>query len=51
MTLADREQVRQIPRAKIQSVTPLATSLMPERLLNRLAYEQIRDLLAFLEER
>ncbi|PYJ93554.1 MAG: hypothetical protein DME23_25975 [Verrucomicrobia bacterium] len=50
ITLADREQVHRIPRSGIRSITPQSTSLMPERLLNRLSLEEIRDLLAFLEE-
>ncbi|PYJ95878.1 MAG: hypothetical protein DME23_22475 [Verrucomicrobia bacterium] len=50
ITLADREQLHRIPRSRIRSITPQSTSLMPERLLNRLSLEEIRDLLAFLEE-
>jgi len=50
VTLADREQVHRIPRAKIRSLTPQKTSLMPERLINRLSWDEIRDLMAFLSE-
>jgi len=50
ITLADREQVHRVPRGRIRSITPQATSLMPEHLLNRASWEEIRDLLAFLEE-
>ena len=49
VTLADRDQVRRFPRGEIQSVAPQAASLMPERLLNRLSPQEIKDLLAFLE--
>jgi putative heme-binding domain-containing protein len=50
VTMVDREQVRRVPRAQIQSLAPLSTSLMPERLLNRLSWEEIKDLVAFLEQ-
>ncbi|HYV29929.1 MAG TPA: c-type cytochrome, partial [Candidatus Binatia bacterium] len=50
LTLVDREQVHRIPRSTIQSLLPLSTSLMPERLLNRLSWEEMKDLLAFLDE-
>jgi putative heme-binding domain-containing protein len=48
--LADRDQVHRIPRAQVRSIAPQSNSLMPDRLLNRLGSEQIRDLIAFLEE-
>jgi putative heme-binding domain-containing protein len=50
VTLADHEQVHRIPRGRIRAIVPQATSLMPERLVNRLSSDEIRDLLAFLEE-
>lgn len=50
VTLTDREQVRRIPREQIQSLSPLATSLMPESLLNRLSWDEIKDLYAFLDD-
>ena len=50
ITLVDREQVHQIPRSTVQSLSSLSTSLMPERLLNRLSWDEIKDLLAFLDE-
>ncbi len=50
VTLADREQVHRISRNQIQSLSPLATSLMPDRLLNRLSWDEIKDLFAFLDE-
>jgi putative heme-binding domain-containing protein len=50
ITFADREQVHRIPRNEIKSMTLQSTSLMPERLMNRLSWEEIRDLLAFLDE-
>jgi putative heme-binding domain-containing protein len=49
ITLADREQLHSIARNKVESISPLSTSLMPERLLNRLSWEELRDLHAFLE--
>jgi putative heme-binding domain-containing protein len=50
VTLADREQVHHIPRNRIRAIVPQATSLMPERLVNRLSSDEVRDLLAFLDE-
>jgi putative heme-binding domain-containing protein len=50
VTLADREQVHRIAKSRIRAIVPQTTSLMPDRLVNRLSSEEIRDLLAFLEE-
>ena len=50
VTLADREQVHRIPRVKIRSINPQSSSLMPAKLLNHLSLEELRDLLAFLED-
>jgi putative heme-binding domain-containing protein len=50
VTLADREQVHRIPRSKIRSINPQSSSLMPDKLLNRLSSDELRDLLAFLED-
>jgi putative heme-binding domain-containing protein len=50
VTLADREQVRRIPRSEIRAITPQSMSLMPANLINRLSSEEIRDLMAFLNE-
>src|SRR6185503_8654283 len=49
LTLAAREEVHRIPRSRIRAIEPQATSLMPERLLNTLTDDDIRDLLAFLD--
>ncbi len=49
VTVATQEGIHRIPRAKIAVLAPQATSLMPERLLNRLSTEEIRDLYAYLE--
>ncbi len=49
VTLVDREQVHRVPRTKIASIAPQATSLMPERQLNLITLEELRDLLGFLE--
>jgi putative heme-binding domain-containing protein len=50
VTLADREQVHRIPRSKIRSINPQSSSLMPDKLLNRLSSSELSDLLAFLED-
>jgi putative heme-binding domain-containing protein len=50
VTLADREQVHRIGRAQIRTLAPQATSLMPEHLLNSLTWDEIKDLVAFLDE-
>ncbi len=50
VSLADREQVHRIARSRIRSMVPQSTSLMPDHLLNRLGRDEIRDLLAFLDE-
>ena len=50
VTLADRDQVHRIPRAKIRSINPQTSSLMPSKLLNQLSSDELRDLLAFLED-
>ncbi|HTD85652.1 MAG TPA: HEAT repeat domain-containing protein, partial [Candidatus Binatia bacterium] len=50
VTLADRDQVHRIPRSKIRSINPQSSSLMPAQLLNHLTPDELRDLLAFLEE-
>jgi putative heme-binding domain-containing protein len=49
VTFADQQQVRQIPRVDIIRLAPQASSLMPDRLLNRLTEEETRDLLAYLD--
>ena len=50
ITLADRDQVQRIPRSKIRAINPQSSSLMPDKLLNRLTLDELRDLLAFLED-
>jgi putative heme-binding domain-containing protein len=50
VTLADREQVRRIPRAEIELIAPQNESLMPEGLLTGLSDAEIRDLLAYLDQ-
>jgi putative heme-binding domain-containing protein len=50
VTFVERDQVRQIPRANIASLTPQKSSLMPEKLMNRLTREELADLMAFLEK-
>jgi putative heme-binding domain-containing protein len=50
ITLAARDQMHRIPRSRVLSLEPQSTSLMPERLLNALTDEDIRDLLTFLDQ-
>jgi len=49
ITLAARDQVHRVPRSRILAITAQSASLMPEKLLNSLTDEEIRDLLAFLD--
>jgi hypothetical protein len=49
ITLAARDDVHRIPRSRIRAIESQAASLMPERLLNALTDDEIRDLLAFLD--
>lgn len=50
VTIADREQIHRLARAQIKSIRSQAALLMPDHLLNGLTWEQIRDLLAFLDD-
>jgi len=50
VTFVERDQVRQLARRNISSVTPQKTSLMPEKLLNRISDQELADLLVFLEK-
>ena len=50
ITLAEQEQVRRISRDQIKVRRPQNSSLMPSGLLNPLSWEEIRDLLAFLDQ-
>jgi putative heme-binding domain-containing protein len=50
ITFVERDQVRQIARVDITSLAPQKTSLMPDKLLNRLSDQELADLLAFLEK-
>ena len=49
VTLADREQVHRIARGQIRAITPQGLSLMPANLVNRLSWDELRDLMAFLQ--
>jgi putative heme-binding domain-containing protein len=49
VTLAARDEVHRIPRSRIRAIELQTTSLMPERLLNALSDDEIRDLLGFLD--
>jgi putative heme-binding domain-containing protein len=48
VTLATRDDVKRIPRANIEKISPQSGSLMPQGLLGRFKDEEIRDLYAFL---
>ena len=50
ITFVERDQVRQIPRSEIASLAPQTSSLMPDKLMNRLTREELADLMAFLEK-
>jgi putative heme-binding domain-containing protein len=50
IAFVERDQVRQLTRSEIGSIKPQTTSLMPEKLLNRLSDQELADLLAFLEK-
>jgi putative heme-binding domain-containing protein len=50
VTLAARDQVHRLARSEIESIRLQSISLMPDHLLNALSWEQIKDLVAFLEE-
>lgn len=50
VTFVERDQVRQVPRSDIVSLKPQTTSLMPDKLINRLTRQELADLLAFLEK-
>jgi len=50
ITLVDASRVHRLERSKVQAVKAQELSLMPEYLLNKLPAEQVRDLMAFLEE-
>ncbi len=50
ITLLDAKNERQIvPRTNIESLTPSRQSLMPEKILDELDDQQIRDLFAYLQ--
>jgi putative heme-binding domain-containing protein len=49
VTLAERDQIHRIPRSEVDKIAPRAASLMPDRLLASLSDEEIRDLLAYLD--
>jgi putative heme-binding domain-containing protein len=50
ITLVDPERAHRLERKDLLFTAPQETSLMPERLLNRLSWDEVRDLYAFLEE-
>ena len=50
LTLATQERIERISREKIVLSAPQETSLMPDGLLSRLEWDEMRDLVAFLEE-
>src|SRR6188768_3072541 len=48
-TLDAKNQRTAIPRDRIEEINPAPTSLMPERLLEQLTPQELRDLFAYLE--
>jgi putative heme-binding domain-containing protein len=50
VTIVDQQQVHKVPRAEIKSLRPQSNSLMPDRVMNSLSADEIRDLLAFLDQ-
>jgi putative heme-binding domain-containing protein len=50
VTIVDQQQVHKVPRAEIKLLRPQSNSLMPDRLMNNLTADEIRDLLAFLDQ-
>ncbi|HEY2911632.1 MAG TPA: ThuA domain-containing protein, partial [Gemmataceae bacterium] len=44
----DKPEVKTIPKADIESIVPSAVSLMPEKLLEALSYQEIADLFVYL---
>jgi len=48
VTLVDQENVHRFARKDVLFIAPQETSLMPERLLARLTFDEIRDLMAYL---
>ncbi len=49
VTLVDQLEVHVIARSQLVRLQARASSLMPERLLNRLSDDELRDLLAYLD--
>jgi putative membrane-bound dehydrogenase-like protein len=52
ITIVDAKNQRTVvPRDQIEELNPAPTSLMPERLLEQLTPQELRDLFAYLEKR
>jgi putative heme-binding domain-containing protein len=49
IAFAERDQVHRFRREQVEKLAPYSASLMPERLLSASTNEEIRDLLAYLE--
>jgi len=49
IAFAERDQVHRFRREQVEKLAPYSTSLMPERLLSASTNQEIRDLLAYLE--
>jgi putative heme-binding domain-containing protein len=49
ITLVDQQQVHRLLKSNIVEIRPMSSSLMPSNLLNHLSYQEILDLLSFLE--
>ncbi|MEM7232219.1 MAG: HEAT repeat domain-containing protein [Planctomycetota bacterium] len=50
VTLVSQDRVHKIPKRKILLMAPEESSLMPDGLINRLEWDEIRDLMAYLGE-
>jgi type 1 glutamine amidotransferase len=45
----DKPEVRVMPRSEIDKVEPLSVSLMPEKMLDAMSHEEIRNLFAYVQ--
>jgi putative heme-binding domain-containing protein len=50
VTFADAQQVHRVPMDQIKHLAPQSRSLMPDRLLNTLTDEELRDLMGYLDQ-
>ncbi len=50
VTIATPQSIERVPRNEVARLAPQALSLMPDRLLNRLTDDELRDLIAYLDD-